>query len=117
MRNAGEMHDAHEELAVKGQQPGLHRRCRLRCPPLPRPHTAVCICYGKRTVRWTTATHTRGLTFVRPSGHVGSIRASQGALRLATVLAPGQRRLAPRDGRRSRSPPPHPSRWRARWWQ
>eukprot|EP00966_Prymnesium_polylepis_P288386 6661300-Prymnesium_polylepis.1 len=36
---------------------------------------------------------------------------------VATVLAPDQRRLAPRDAAHSRSPPPHPSRWQERWRQ
>eukprot|EP00966_Prymnesium_polylepis_P125798 2908627-Prymnesium_polylepis.1 len=47
----------------------------------------------KRTVRVTTATHTRGLSFVRPSGHVGS------CIRGCTI-----RRA------RSRASPPPPSR-------
>eukprot|EP00966_Prymnesium_polylepis_P234423 5422676-Prymnesium_polylepis.2 len=44
----------------------------------------------RETVRGTTATHTRGLRFVRPSGHVGSCIARRPAF-LATVLAPDQR--------------------------
>eukprot|EP00966_Prymnesium_polylepis_P119858 2769771-Prymnesium_polylepis.1 len=53
--------------------------------------------YGKRTVRGTTAGNTRGLRFMKPSGHVGACTARRPAFSRGGVLAPGQRRLAPRD--------------------
>jgi hypothetical protein len=57
---------------------------------------------GNGTVLGKMATHTRGLRFVRPSGPVG-LCIAQGAPRLAAVLAPGQRRLAPRDAAHDRA--------------